>query len=225
MGLRATIFDFDGTIVDSEPLHFRSLQDALERDGVRITQEEYWDHLLAYDDRSAIRIALERRGEPADAGRVSRVERVKVERFAELIPEVPVLPGARELILTLAAEMPLAIASGARREEVEAILAGVGLQDYFRTVVGAQDAAATKPDPAPYLEAARRLAALAPGLAPAECLALEDSLAGVLSARAAGMKVVGIAHTYSADRLKQATRVVDSLASLEAGSLHALFED
>jgi beta-phosphoglucomutase len=223
MALRAAVFDFDGVIVDSEPLHFRSLRDALQREDVLITREEYWDHLLAYDDRSSIRLAFERRGERPDPERVDRVQQAKVERFAALIPEVPVFPGAREVIGALAAELPLAIASGARREEIEAILQGIGLRDAFREIVGAQDATATKPDPAPYLEAARRLGRTLSGLVPEDCVAFEDSAAGVMSALGAGMKVVGVAHTYPAEKLRSATRVVDSLARLEPASLAALF--
>jgi beta-phosphoglucomutase len=224
VALRAAVFDFDGVVVDSEPLHFRSLRDALLAEGLEITREEYWEHLLAHDDEGAIRRAFERRGQPPDSARLARAQRAKVERFAELIPEIPVFPGAREVIGALAAELPLAIASGARREEIEAILSGIGLRDAFAAVVGAEDAPRTKPDPAPYLEAARRLGSRAPGLVPAECVAFEDSLPGVMAARGAGMKVVAVAHSYPADRLRSAHRVVDSLAALEPGSLRGLFE-
>ena len=225
MSLRAAVFDFDGVIVDSEPLHFGSLRDALATEGVVITQQEYLDHLLAFDDRSAIRLAFERRGEPPDAARLARVERAKVEHFAGLIPGIPVFPGARELIGALAAELPLAIASGARHEEIEAVLEGVGLRGAFAAVVGAQDAQRTKPDPAPYLEAARRLSERTPGLVPGECVALEDSVPGVMSARTAGMKVVAVAHSYPPDKLRSAHRVVDSLTGLEPATLFALFQD
>ena len=225
MGLRAVVFDFDGVIVDSEPLHFRSLYEALLGAGVEITREEYWDHLLAYDDRSSIRLAFERRGERPEPERLEQVVRAKAERFQALIPEVAVFPGARELIGALRAALPLAIASGARREEIETILSGIGLRDAFREIVGAQDATATKPDPAPYLEAARRLGRAVPGLVPEDCIAFEDSVAGVLSARGAGMKVIGVAHTYPAAKLRSATRVVDSLQALEPASLGALFQD
>jgi beta-phosphoglucomutase len=225
VGLRAAVFDFDGVIVDSEPLHFRSLHHALLSESVEITREEYWDHLLAHDDAGSIRRAFERRGERLDADRLARVERVKVERFAELIPEIPVFPGAREVIGALAAELPLAIASGARREEIEAILAGIGLRDAFVVVVGAQDAERTKPDPAPYLEAARQLGARVAGLVPGNCVAFEDSVPGLMSALGAGMKVVGVAHSYPAEKLRFAHRVVDSLAALEPGSLRGLFEE
>jgi sugar-phosphatase len=140
-----------------------------------------------------------------------------------LIPAIPVFEGAREVVGALGAEIPLAIASGARHDEIEAILAVLGLRDAFQAIVGAEDAERTKPDPAPYLEAARQLAARAPGLDPAECVAFEDSIPGIAAALGAGMKVVGVAHSYPADRLRAAHRVVDSLAGFEPGSLRGLF--
>ena len=211
--------------MDSEPLHFRSLREALLSEQIEISHEEYWDHLLAHDDSSAIRLAFERHGERLDADRLAHVERVKIARFADLIPEVSVFPGAREVIGELAAELPLAIASGARHEEIEAILAGIGLRDAFAAVVGAEDAARTKPDPAPYLEAARQLVGRVPGLVPAECVAFEDSVPGVMSALGAGMRVVGVAHSYPAQKLRSAHRVIGSLSALEPASLGGLFED
>ena len=223
MPLRAVVFDFDGVIVDSEPLHFRSLRDALRPEGVEITEEEYLRVYLAYDDREAIRLALEQHGERTDPARREDIEARKVEIFARLIPEVPVFEGARDLVRALEEEMPLAIASGARHEEVDAILRGVGLRDAFETIVGAEDAERTKPDPAPYLEAARRLAARTPGLAPGECVAFEDSMAGIAAALGAGMKVVGVAHSYPAEKLRTAHRVVDSLVGVDAGGLRGLF--
>jgi beta-phosphoglucomutase len=221
--LRAAVFDLDGVIVDSEPLHYRSLRDALRPEGVEITEEDYLQRLLAYDDREAIRIALEHHGERIDPARMDRVEARKIDTFARMIPEVPVFAGARDLVRALEREMPLAIASGARHDEVDAILRGVGLRNAFQAIVGAEDAERTKPDPAPYVEAARRLAARTPGLAPAECVAFEDSVPGIVSALGAGMKVVGVSHSYPADRLQAAHRVVDSLVGFDASSLHGLF--
>jgi beta-phosphoglucomutase len=224
VALRAAVFDFDGVIVDSEPLHFRSLRDALKGDGVTITRGEYWSRYLAYDDRAAIRLALELHGEAAPSDRISRIEGRKALRFAELIPEVPVFDGARELVRKLADLVPLAIASGARHDEIEAILSGALLRDAFAAIVGVEDAAGTKPDPAPYLEAARRLRAKAPGLAAEECLAFEDSSPGIASALGAGMRVVGVAHSYPPETLGAAHRVVGSLVGLAPEELRGLFQ-
>jgi beta-phosphoglucomutase-like phosphatase (HAD superfamily) len=224
MALRAAVFDFDGVIVDSEPLHFGALRDALLEEGVAITREEYWGIYLAYDDRNAIRLALEHHGQPAPGERLDRIEERKVARFAALIPGVPVFEGARELVCAVAAEVPVAIASGARHEEIEAILGDLGLRDAFTVIVGSQDAPRSKPDPAPYLAAARLLAERNPGLQPADCVALEDSLPGIVSALGAGMKVVGVAHSFPPEKLGAAHRVVGSLAGLGTGDLRALFD-
>jgi beta-phosphoglucomutase len=225
MALRAAVFDFDGVIVNSEPLHFRALRDALLVDGVAITEEEYWSLYLASDDRGAIRSALEHHGQRPEPGRIESLAARKAARFAELVPEVPVFPGARDLVRALGSEVPLAIASGARHQEIEVILTGVGLRDAFAVIVGVEDAARTKPDPAPYREAARRLAARVEGLDPGQCLAFEDSAPGIASALGAGMKVVGVAHSYPAEKLRAAHRVVGSLVGLATDGLRGLFPD
>jgi beta-phosphoglucomutase len=223
MALRAVVFDFDGVIVNSEPLHYRALHDALLTVEVQITEEEYWGSYLAYDNRGAIQRALERHHQTVTPERLERLAAHMVTRFRELIPEIPVFPGATELVRALAAEVPLAIASGARGEEVDAILRSVGLRDAFQTIVGAEDVPRTKPDPAPYQEAMRRLNGSTNGLAPAECLALEDTMAGIASALAAGLTVVGVAHSYPAAKLQAAHRVVDSLVDVDVDGLRDLF--
>ena len=223
MPLRGAVFDIDGVIVDSEPLHFRSLHDALLEEGVRITREEYWGSYLAYDDREAIRLALEQHGQAAAPEQLARIEGVKAARFAELIPQIPVFDGAPELVRALASEVPVAIASGARHDEIEAILTGLGLRDAFSALVGADDVARTKPDPAPYLEALRQLGQATAGLRPDECVAFEDSVPGIASALGAGMRVVGVANSYPPEKLRSAHRVVGSLSGLAMRELRALF--
>ena len=138
-----------------------------------------------------------------------------------LIPSVPFFPGARELVRSLAREVPVGIASGALRAEIEAILRGGGLLDSFAAVVGADDVTQGKPHPEPYLTA---MARLGPGLDPAECVVFEDSMPGVAAARAAGMKVVAVTNSFPRAKLSAADRVVDSLAGLEPATLRALFD-
>jgi len=221
--MRAAVFDFDGVLVDSEPLHFASLRDALRPEGFEITPEEYYGSYLAYDDRGAIRRALEHHGQSVDAERIEALTHRKEGCFAVVLRDIHFFPGARELVVALAREMPLAIASGARHAEIEEILTAGGLRDAFAAVVGAEDAARTKPDPAPYLEAARLLSERVPGLRPEECVAFEDSMPGIASARTAGMKVVAVTHSYPAEKLRAAHRVVDSLVGVHEAGLRELF--
>lgn len=221
--LRAVVFDFDGVLVDSEPLHFRALRGCLLPEGIAIDEDEYYARYAAYDDRTAIRLALEQHGAPYDAGRVDRVAKRKSGLFDELLHTIPFFPGARELVLGLAGELPLAIASGALRSEIERILAAGGLRESFRAVVGAEDVARTKPDPLPYAHAVALLARESPGLRTGDCVAFEDTMAGIASARAAGLKVIGVASTYPAAKLGAAHRVVESLAGIGRADLDALF--
>lgn len=222
--LRAIVFDFDGVLADSEPLHFRALRDCLVAEGIAIDEEEYVRTYLAYDDRGAVRIALERHGLPFDAARVEAAARRKAELFEVFLRDVPFLPGARELVLELARSFPLAIASGALRGEIEAILDAGRLRHAFSAIIGAEDVRQGKPHPEPYLAAVARLRPLADGLRPEECLAFEDSMPGVASAMAAGMKVVAVTNSYPAAKLGAAHRVVSSLAELDVADLRSWFE-
>jgi len=221
--MRAVLFDFDGVLVDSEPLHYRALRECLVPCGITIDEEKYLRCYLAYDDRESIRIALERHGEPYDPDRVDEVARRKAGLYETLMAEVPFFPGARDLIASLADEVPLGIASGARRAEIEGILTAAGLRGAFAAVVGADDVTRTKPHPEPYLAAMAGLAPLVPGLAPPECLVVEDSMPGIASALAAGMKVLAVSHTYPAEKLRAAHRVVGGLQGLEPSTLRGLF--
>jgi HAD superfamily hydrolase (TIGR01509 family) len=221
--MRAAIFDFDGVIANSEPLHFAALREALSEDGVAIDEGEYYRLYLAYDDRGAIRRALEHHGAKAEADRVERITARKSVMFERLLPTVPFFPGVPELVRRLAAQVPVGIASGARRDEIEAIVGAGGFRDAFRAIVGADDVAHGKPDPEPYLTAAARLRPWAENLVPSECVAFEDSVPGILAARNAGMKVVAVTNSYPAAKLDAAHRVVDSLLGLEEDGLRALF--
>jgi beta-phosphoglucomutase len=225
MALRAAIFDFDGVLVNSEPLHFAALRDALSPEGILIDEEEYARNYLAYDDRGAIRTALERHGLGWDGERLDAITRRKALIFEALLPSVPFFPGARELVRALSAEISIAIASGALRGEIEAILAAGGLRQAFTAIVGAEDVANGKPHPEPYLRAMGALAASAGGLQPAECLVFEDSMPGIAAARAAGMTVVAVTNSFPATRLTAAHTVVDSLEAVSLDSLRGLFHD
>jgi beta-phosphoglucomutase-like phosphatase (HAD superfamily) len=221
--VKAAIFDFDGVIADSEPLHFRALRDALRTEGVEITEQEYYTSYLAYDDRGALRLALEQHGVAASRERLETLAVRKVECFAEVLRDIVFFPGVPELVRALAGRVPVGIASGARRPEIEAILEAGGLRDAFSAIVGVEDVSRTKPDPEPYLTAMSRLAARAPGLRPAECVVFEDSIPGILAGKAAGMTVVAVTNSYPADKLGVADRVVADFAGRNGEALLSLF--
>ncbi len=225
MSLRAVLFDFDGVLVNSEPLHFAALRDALAPEGIDLDVEEYARTYLAYDDWEAVRIALAQHGMSRDSGRVAAVAARKAEIFETMLVHIPLFPGVRELVLGLAAAYPLAIASGARHCEIESMLSAAGLLEAFTAIVGADDVASTKPHPEPYLAAMARLADRAPGIVPAECLVFEDSMAGIASGLAAGMKVVAVAHSYAPEKLLAAHHVIPSLEGLPVERVQSLFAE
>ena len=217
-------------VLGSRPTWLWGFEMGLNEHGVAIGNERVYtmlddraaepDHLIGMD---LVRLALERAGGRPDLARVAAVATRKAALFERRLPEIDFFPGARELVVDLAREVPLAIASGALRGEIEAVLAAAGLRECFGAVVGADDVAHTKPHPEPYLAALRRLAERSPGLEPSRCLALEDSPPGLLSARAAGLFTLGVAHTYPAAKLGGvAHAVVASLAGLRPGDLRGL---
>jgi beta-phosphoglucomutase len=221
--LRAVIFDFDGVLVNSEPLHFQALRDALLPEEIVIDEEIYAREYLAQDDRGAIRLALAKSGRPCDPKRMGEIQDRKSRCFETLMPRVAFFPGARELVRALQRDVPLAIASGALSSEIDALLQAGGLRDAFSAIVGADQVRQGKPHPEPYLTAMARVAARAPQLRPEECLVFEDSMPGIAAALAAGMKVVAVTNSYPAPKLGAAHRVVDSLQGLTPASLRELF--
>jgi beta-phosphoglucomutase len=203
MTLRGIVFDFDGVIANSEPLHFQGFREVLAEEGLVLTESEYYARYLGFDDAGAFEAMAADRGVQWPEGRVDTLVGRKALRLDALEREQSVLfPGAAAAIARLAETGPLAIASGALRNEIARILVREDLARYFVAVVGAEDTAASKPAPDPYLRAVELLdARVNCGSDPAEYVAIEDSQWGLESARAAGLRTVAVTHTYPAGTL------------------------
>lgn len=215
--IRAVVFDFDGVIANSEPLHFRAFRDVLASEGITLTEAEYYARYLGYNDERAFREIGVERGHRWDDRAIANLIARKAVVTEELEQHGSILfPGAREAIEHLARLCPLAIASGALRSEIDRTLERERLRIHFAVIVSADDGGASKPAPDPYLRAVERLStATRPGaLRPSDCVAVEDSPWGLESARAAGLLTVGVAHTYTREALAQANAVVDTLDTL-----------
>lgn len=216
--LKAVVFDFDGVIIDSEPLHYEAFVSVARGFGVDFTYLEYVQKYIGYDDRDGFRAMLaEAVDEIADDDRIAALGRQKRERFAQAVVRgVAVFPGARSLIEHIGAALPIAIASGATRNDIDLILDAVQLKDRFECVISADDVACSKPDPESYVLAVNGLTRLHPELAiaPRDCLSLEDTDAGIQSAREAGLWTLGVAHGTESQSLCRADRVVPSLEGL-----------
>lgn len=198
--LRGVIFDFDGVIANSEPLHLRGFQDVLGDLGLELGEADYYARYLGYDDAGVYSALAADRGLAWTPAQIAGLVEKKATRLEELEREHSVLfPGAAATIRRLAARGPLAIASGALRAEILRILTREGLDSCFRLVVAAEDAASSKPSPAPYLKALEGLSGGSGGAA--GYVAIEDSHWGLESARAAGLKTVAVTNTYPAEQL------------------------
>ena len=207
--LRAIVLDFNGVIADDEDIHFELLRDVMLPLGLRITQQDYLDKYVVYRDKEAFTEALKAAGREPTDGEVQRLSNEKRRRYmSEALPRVRVFPGACEFVAAAATEYPLAVASGAARPEIEAVLSHLGIQSHFRHIIGADDVARGKPEPDVYIEAVRQLAETAPGLEARDVLAIEDTPGGIISARAAGLRVAAVLNTFPASQLGEANIIL-----------------
>ena len=225
--LKAIVFDFDGVLVDSEPLHYRAFLEVLAPAGITFDYAQYLAQLVGFDDRDAMRHMLERHGKPGDDGEVDRLCAAKQEVFdRQLATGVAALPGAVELVDAAAGELPLAVASGATRRDVLQILDALGRRDRFEAIVTADDVARSKPDPQSYADAVAQLSRRHGELAiePGACLAIEDTTTGLASARDAGLRTLAVTNTERYEALDAAAeRVIGSLADINLATLQAWY--
>ena len=219
--LQAVIFDFDGVIANSEPLHLRAFQLTLAGIGADLTTAEYFAQYLGFDDVGMFQAFGKDHDLPLTDEDVRRLVQQKGLHLQALTGGEGVLfPGAREFIRTVAAAVPVAIASGALRHEIEEVLDAAGLTPLFPVIVASGDTPRSKPSPDPYDLAFRRLTAMAPRpLTRNRCVAIEDSRWGLESARGAGLRCVAVTNSYPADELGEAELTA---AGLDALTLEAL---
>lgn len=226
--LRAIIFDFDGVLVDSEGIIFRLAQEMAAKEGWTVTEGEYYRDYLALDDRGIVEHLYRSHGRPIDRARRDELVQWKYRKYQQLIRDgVPPIPGAPEFVREVAAQYPLAIASGSLREEIEHLLGKVGLREKFAVLATADDCERSKPDPQVYLIALERLKEV-PALrdrllATSQCLAIEDAPLGVVAAHAAGLKCLALAHSRPIGELGHADWVARSFADVNLQEICAEF--
>ncbi len=210
-GIRAIIFDFDGVLVDSEPLHEWAIRETVTPLGWTFTTERFFAEIVGRGDENAFRKIAEWNGAGADEERVAAQLRVKWGLMAEGIEQekFTIQPGAVELVRAAKARGPVAVCSGSVRETVGTMLERIGVRDVLDALVCGDDVARMKPAPDGYLMAARML-----GVEPGECLAIEDTPTGIRAGKSAGMRVVGVCHTYSAAKLEEADVVVGRIGEI-----------
>ncbi|NJN05257.1 MAG: HAD-IA family hydrolase [Rhodobacteraceae bacterium] len=208
MSPSAIIFDMDGVIVNSEPLHERAFHRVFAEIGYAGNHGVDFPAYYGSSDVHVWRDFIARHQPPHTLDELlGRKER----HFAGFIAaEEPIFEGLPELLERCAARWPIGLASGSRHATINSVLALRGLRRHFRAIVSSEDVARGKPAPDIFLRTAELL-----GIAPAECVVIEDSAAGVTAGRAAGMSVIAITNSLPAEKLAHATHVVSDYSAIE----------
>lgn len=220
--LRAIIFDCDGVIANTEPLHLAAFQKVLGEEGIVLTEQDYYSQYLALDDRACFLKVFSRHDAPLTAEKLAELIVRKANYIEPVMRDrLQLFPGVADFIRKAAQRYRLAIASGALRHEVEMVVEHGGVRELFEVIVSAEDVARSKPDPEPFLKARAMLDRARP-LEPAECVVIEDSFHGIEAAHLAGMACLAVTNSYPSERLQAAERVVASLEEVSLEEIAAL---
>lgn len=231
MALKAVLFDFNGVIINDEPLHEQLIEQILLGENLRPQPGEFRKVCLGRSDRACLRDLLANRGRVVSDSYLNELIKRKSQAYQHLFTEkrdkLPIFPGLEDLIFQLRSRnIKLAVVTGAIRSEVELVLNNTTLAKHFNVIVAGDDVNNSKPAPDGYLLAVERLNQLYPDskLQPEECLAIEDTPAGIAAAKLAGIPVLGVANTYPFHMLQRlANWTVDYLHDLEIERVQKVF--
>ncbi len=215
----AVIFDFDGVIVDTEPLHFRAFQEVLEPERLGFTWKDYVSTYIGFDDRDAFRTRYKNAGKKLDEALLPGLVERKAKAFHNLatMAGAKTYPGIVELIDSIAGRLPLALCSGALRSDIAPFFEHYGFASKFDVMVTAEDVHVSKPDALCYKLTVKKLQEKFPSLKieARHCWAIEDTPAGIKAAKGAGLKVVAVTNSHGRDKLFDADRIVTTVAGLK----------
>ena len=231
MGLKAILFDFNGVIINDEPLHQKLIEELMVAENLRPNPEEYRQICLGRSDRACLKDLFERRGRFLSEEQIGKLIERKSQAYQQQLAQLkqlPIYPGLSDLIFqSRAAHLVMGVVSGAVRSEIELVLQRTDLAENFTVIVAGDEILTSKPDPTGYLLAVDRLNQQIPELQlrPYECLAIEDTPAGIKAAKRAGMQVVGVANTYPYHMMqRQSNWAVDYLSELELDRVREVYE-
>jgi beta-phosphoglucomutase len=205
LSVRAVIFDFNGTLSQDEPILAAIFMELFAEHGKPMSAQEYFDELAGLSDPEIVRTWLGP-GHPD----VDEVIRERVDRYRAAVADGSSVPEeVREAVRYVAERVPVAIVSGAARAEIESVVQAAGLSDAVSVVVSSDEVEHGKPDPEGY---ARALELLDGEISPPDVVVFEDTEAGVVSAKAAGMRCVAVLGTLAPERLAAAEEIVEGIS-------------
>jgi beta-phosphoglucomutase len=216
--VQAVIFDFDGVIVDTEPLHYQAFQQILSPRGLGFSWDQYVETYMGFDDRDAFTEAFKTKDSVIDQQELAGLISEKALIFQAIVQTgIKAYPGVVDLIRSLFdAKLPLAICSGALRSDILPILEQLNISHCFDIIISADDVAKSKPDPESYRVAFDRLRTSRPEsmLTATATFAIEDTPAGIAAASLAGLQVIAVTNSYTQEHLTGARYTVNSLERL-----------
>lgn len=207
--IKAILMDFNGVIIDDEPLQMKAYQEILDKEGIPLTEEQYYE-CMGMDDKTFIEEAYRRAGKTLEGSKALEITIAKTNRWRDMIAkDVPLFDGVENFVRKMEKDFALGVVSMARREEIDFVLERTDLRDCFSVIVSAEEISACKPDPECYQIGFRDidLTRIQKGSNPMvhdECLVVEDSPPGIIAGKRAGLKTLGVTNTVSADRLREA---------------------
>ncbi|PSO49323.1 MAG: HAD family phosphatase [Cyanobacteria bacterium SW_9_44_58] len=232
MSLKAVLFDFNGVIINDEPIHKALIEEILLGENLRPNAQEHNDVCLGRSDRACLETILSRRGRVVTKEYLDKLLAKKADMYRKRLENeetFPIYVGIENFIQELwSAGLILGLVTGARRHDVEYILERLKIREAFVAIVTSDDIQNSKPDPECYLTAVEQLNQHYPdlNLTPERCLAIEDTPSGIEAAKQAQMQVVGVANTYPLHMLqRQANWTVDYLQELELERVKQAFSD
>ena len=221
MPFKALVFDFDGIITDTEPVHMEAWQGVLEPLGLTIDEDEFRTQYVGLNDRDFLDEVSKNHGHHfSDTDKANFIEQKSVATIGLLEKEIPLMPGVREFVDATRADRLMAICSGANRSEIEFILKRLKWTGYFNPVIASDSVKKGKPDPEGYIRAYEGLVELgdSPMLAE-EVIAIEDSPKGIAAAKAAGLRCLAVSNTFGSGELGRADWIVNSLSDVDLAKL------
>jgi len=213
--IKAVIWDMDGVIVDTAPYHFSAWQEAFQKRGVKFTEEDFRRNFGQRND-TIIRNIL---GDGISQSELDTISEEKEEDFRKKVRQnIKPLPGAIELMkLLIEHGFKMALASSAPIENIKIQTEGLGISDWFQSIISGKDVTEGKPSPQSFLLSAQRL-----GADPKNCVVIEDAVAGVTAAKRAGMRCLAVTNTHPKRNLMEADLVVDTLEAVAISDLEKL---
>jgi HAD superfamily hydrolase (TIGR01509 family) len=226
--LKAVIFDFDGVIADSEPCHFAATNEALTNFGIQLKERDYYADYLGFTDYELFEAVGKKHKTDYKGVSIEQLMKQKAKAFEKLIKQSDhLIDGIAELIEQLKKDkVKVAVNSGASLADIKIMLAGVAFENSFDVVVCADDIVKGKPDPQSYLLTLEKLNAVSDSpISAKQCVVLEDSRWGIISAKKADMHIIAVTNSYPAEELEDAEMIVDSVRQLKISELHKLCFD